>query len=123
MGLYKGLSPTFDILVEKYFEISDPQNPDGVINRVREGKTARYFINLSIPGTVYGKLMCSSKRELHFIRFDGKLKLEHQLRESFTNEYGQTEAHIISENFRQFPIVFGLQKDSMFTQKFGEIIR
>ena len=42
MGLYKGLSPIFDILVEKYFEISDPQNPDGVITRVRDGKTARY---------------------------------------------------------------------------------
>ena len=42
MGLYKGLSPTFDLLVEKYFEISDPQNPDGAITRVRDGKTARY---------------------------------------------------------------------------------
>ena len=51
-GLYKGLSPMFDLLVEKYFEISDPQNPDGVISRVRDGKTARYFINLSIPGTL-----------------------------------------------------------------------
>ena len=52
-GLYKGLSPIFDLLVEKYFEISDPHNPDGVISRVRDGKTARYFINLSIPDIVY----------------------------------------------------------------------
>ena len=57
-----------------------------------------------------------------FFRFESKLKLEYQLRESFTNEYGETEASIIPEVFRQFPVAFGLQKDSIFTQKFGEII-
>ena len=41
MGLDKGLSPTFDLLVDKYFEISDSQNPMGAMTRVREGKTAR----------------------------------------------------------------------------------
>ena len=53
---------------------------------------------------------------------DSKLKLEYQLRESLTNDYGETDAHIISDVFRQFPIAFGLQKDSIFTQKFGEMI-
>ena len=57
----------------------------------------------------------------HF-RFESKLKLGYQLRESFTNKYGETDAHIISEVFRQFPVAFGLQKDSIFTEKFGEII-
>ena len=41
MGLDKGLSPTFDLLVDRYFEISDSQNPMGAMTRVREGKTAR----------------------------------------------------------------------------------
>ena len=41
MGLDKGLSPTFDVLVDKYFTIPDPENPDGAITRLKEGKIAR----------------------------------------------------------------------------------
>ena len=51
------------------------------------------------------------------------MKLAYLLRENFTNQFGETSAHIISEVFRQFPVAFGLQKDSIFTKKFGEIIR
>ena len=56
-------------------------------------------------------------------RFESKLNLEHLQRENFTNQYGETSSHILSELFRYFPIAFGLQKDSVFTAKFGEIIR
>ena len=41
MGLEKGLSQTFDLLVKRYFEISDHENPNGAISRVKEGKSAR----------------------------------------------------------------------------------
>ena len=41
MGLDRGLSPTFDLLVDRYFEIADTQNPDGALTRVKEGKIAR----------------------------------------------------------------------------------
>ena len=46
MGLDKGLSPTFDLLVDRYFEISDSQNPNGAMTRVREGKTARLLLSV-----------------------------------------------------------------------------
>ena len=115
MGLDKGLSPTFDLLVDRYFEISDSQNPNGAMTRVREGKTARLLLPVFIKSNLKVKLY-------HGFRFESKLKLEYQLRESFTNAYGETDAYIISEAFRQFPVAFGLQKDSIFTQKFGELI-
>ena len=51
------------------------------------------------------------------------MNLEFLQREEFTNQYGETSSHILSELFRYFPIAFGLQKDSVFTAKFGEIIR
>ena len=41
MGLEKGLSPTFDRLVERYIEIADLENPNSAISRVKEGKIAR----------------------------------------------------------------------------------
>lgn len=41
MGLDKGLSPILDLLVDKYFTIPDPENPDGAMTRIREGKIAR----------------------------------------------------------------------------------
>ena len=41
MGLEKGLSQTFDLLVERYFEIPDLENPKGAISRVKEGISAR----------------------------------------------------------------------------------
>ena len=46
MGLDRGLSQIFDLLVDRYFEIADSHNPKGAINRVREGKTARLRISL-----------------------------------------------------------------------------
>ena len=117
MGLDKGLSATFDLLVDRYFEISDPQNQNGAVTRVKEGKIAR----LSTFSLKYNIFLLSI--ELYYVlRFESKLKLEYQLRDSFTNEYGETEALIIPEVFRQFPVAFGLQKDSILTQKFGEII-
>ena len=56
-------------------------------------------------------------------RFESKLNLQHEQRTHFTSKYAEATTHIISENFRQYPITFGLQKDSMFTEKFGEIMR
>ena len=56
-------------------------------------------------------------------RFESKLNLQHEQRAHFTNIYAEATTHIISENFRQYPVTFGLQKDSMFTKKFGEIMR
>ena len=41
MGLVRGLSPVLDLLVDKYFTIPDPGNPDGAMSRIREGKIAR----------------------------------------------------------------------------------
>ena len=41
MGLVKGISPKLDLLVEKYFTVPDPENPEGAISRLREGKIAR----------------------------------------------------------------------------------
>ena len=52
MGLDKGLSPTLDLLVDKYFTIPDPENPDGAIIRLKEGKIARkgcYFKTIQGP--------------------------------------------------------------------------
>ena len=45
MGLERGLSPIFDLLVERYFETADPENPTGAVTRVREGKIARLSIH------------------------------------------------------------------------------
>ena len=41
MGLVKGISPKLDLLVEKYFTVPDPENPEGAISRLRDGKIAR----------------------------------------------------------------------------------
>ena len=46
MGLDRGLSPTFDLLVDRYFEIADSHNPDGAICRVRKGQTARLSMHI-----------------------------------------------------------------------------
>ena len=69
---------------------------------------------------------CSENDTLENIvnfRFESKLLLQYQQRKTFTNQYGETSAHIMSEIFRHSPVSFALQKNSMFTQKFGEIIR
>ena len=42
MGLDKGLSPTYDLLVDKYFEISD--GLDQSITRLSQNEIARYVI-------------------------------------------------------------------------------
>ena len=42
MGLDKGLSPTIDLLVAKYFTTHDKDNPNGVIERLRNREIARY---------------------------------------------------------------------------------
>ena len=123
MGLVKGLSPILDLLVDKYFTIPDPQNPDGAMTRLREGKIAREvsficeFINIQIIVTTV--LLTA----FQITRFESKLNLQHEQRAHFTNMYAETTTHIISENFRQYPVTFGLQKDSMFTNKFGKIMR
>ena len=41
MGLTKGISPTLDLLVDKYFTIPDPENPQGVVTRLKDGEVAR----------------------------------------------------------------------------------
>ena len=41
MGLEKGLSQTYDLLIERYFEAADFENPNGALTRVKEGKSAR----------------------------------------------------------------------------------
>ena len=56
-------------------------------------------------------------------RFESKLSLQYDQRLHFTNMYAEATTHIISENFKQYSVAFALQKDSIFTQKFGEIIR
>ena len=64
MGLDKGLSPTFDLLVDRYFEISDSQNPLAAMTRVREGKTARSPLPIVILNLIskYCYIMVSDLR-------------------------------------------------------------
>ena len=40
MGLKRNLSPTFDMLVDKYFEIEDKEDKNRVIVDLMEGKIA-----------------------------------------------------------------------------------
>ena len=42
MGLKRDLSPTFDMLVDKYFEIGDEEDQNRVIIDLMEGKVAMY---------------------------------------------------------------------------------
>ena len=78
------------------------------------------MITLIVSGEYFHANIISTVQNL---RFESKLNLQHEQRAHFTNKYAEATTHIISENFRQYPITFGLQKDSMFTEKFGEIMR
>ena len=40
-GLEKGLSPTLDIIVDKYSDAADSDAPDEHITRIKEGKIAK----------------------------------------------------------------------------------
>ena len=102
--------------MDKYFSLPESDDPDGDIARLREGNSARQVL----------LLLLKSIHEMiknRYPRFEGQSMLEFMKREHFTNQYGETSTHILSEVFRHHPISFGLQKDSMFTRKFGKIIR
>ena len=114
-GLEKGLNPTLDLLVDKYFTLPESDDPDEDIIRFRESNTARHVLLLI-------NCILETNNNYH-CRFEGKSKLEYMQRKHFTNQYGETSTHILSEVFRHHPIAFGLPKDSMFTAKFGKIIR
>ena len=113
MGLDKGLSPTYDLLVDKYFEISD--GLDQSITRLSQNEIARHVI--------FAWQRHHTVIKMFDIRFDDLVQLEQEQRESFVNEYGELSSHIVHERFRSFPIVFGFQKNSIFTSKFSEMIR
>ena len=42
MGLDRGLSPVYDLLVDRYFTI--PDGLEGSLNRLKENKIARYMM-------------------------------------------------------------------------------
>jgi hypothetical protein len=48
--------------------------------------------------------------------------LEYQLRKDFTSKYGQPLAHVTSDAVRVFHVAFGMQKDSIFREKFSQLI-
>jgi hypothetical protein len=47
----------------------------------------------------------------------------HMLHSFLFCSHGQSTAHIMRETISTFHVVFGMQKDSIFTSKFGVIIR
>ena len=55
-------------------------------------------------------------------RLNSLVRLEYKQREDFVDMYGVASTHILQERFRQYPVAYGLQKDSLFAQKIGAII-
>ena len=51
-----------------------------------------------------------------------RLYLDFFIREQFTDDTGFTEMYIMEECARSFRIVYGLQKYSLFREKFGTLI-
>ena len=117
MGLDKGLSPTYDLLVDKYFTTID--GPQGVFSRLRQNEVARHVEHVTF--SIGKEKKCIENDISH--RFDSLLKLEYEQRKNFVNKYGESSSHILSEHFRTFPVTFGFQKNSIFTSKFSEMIR
>ena len=58
-----------------------------------------------------------------FSRLNSLVRLEYKQREDFVDMYGVASTHILKERFRQYPVAYGLQKDSLFAEKIGAIIR
>ena len=56
MGLDRGLSPVYDLLVDRYFTI--PDGLEGSLNRLKENKIARYMMYI---------LLCSIMKLTFFI--------------------------------------------------------
>ena len=119
MGLTKGHSETIDMLVDKSFNTPGGYGglPDAM-QRLRQGKTAWKVEQILIRND---KVAVHNQK--HFIRLNSVVRLEYKQREDFVDMYGVASTHILQERFRQYPVAYGLQKDSLFAQKIGAIIR